>query len=137
MYRILLPVDTDVERSLAQARFVEELPGSDEACGVIILHSWTGRTEVEHDETRVTQTASDVESVREVMEFFDANGVAYELIDGAGDPAELILDVVDNEEPDQIVMGGRKRTPLGKVIFGSVTQAVILDVDVPVTVATG
>lgn len=35
---------------------------------------------------------------------------------------------------DAIVLGGRKRSPAGKAIFGSVTQAVIRESDRPVVV---
>jgi nucleotide-binding universal stress UspA family protein len=35
-----------------------------------------------------------------------------------------------------ICVAGRKRTPTGKVLFGSVTQAVILDTERPVLVCS-
>ncbi|MCH7660977.1 MAG: universal stress protein, partial [Euryarchaeota archaeon] len=51
-----------------------------------------------------------------------------------GAPDETILDYVEENEIDIVVIGGRKRTPAGKLLFGSVTQSVILHADVPVTV---
>jgi nucleotide-binding universal stress UspA family protein len=37
-------------------------------------------------------------------------------------------------DADLVVVGARKRTPVGKAVFGSVTQSVVLDSPVPVTV---
>lgn len=44
-----------------------------------------------------------------------------------GEPVETILATADDHEARYVVMGGRKRTPVGKAIFGSVTQSVLLD----------
>lgn len=55
-----------------------------------------------------------------------------------GDPANEIIATADLIEPRFIVVGSRKRTPTGKLIFGSVSQSVILNSDWPtVTVTTG
>jgi nucleotide-binding universal stress UspA family protein len=49
-----------------------------------------------------------------------------------GDPTEEILSTASTIEPRYIVIGGRKRSPVGKALFGSVTQSVILNTDRPV-----
>jgi len=49
-----------------------------------------------------------------------------------GSPAEGILDAIDSEDPSYIVLGSRKRTPVGKALLGSTTQSVLLHTSVPV-----
>ncbi|WP_435185606.1 universal stress protein [Halobellus sp. EA9] len=49
-----------------------------------------------------------------------------------GNPIEEILDVASRKDPRYIVLGGRKRSPAGKAIFGSVTQSVLLEAERPV-----
>jgi nucleotide-binding universal stress UspA family protein len=54
-----------------------------------------------------------------------------------GDVAATLLDTAAAVDARYVVVGSRKRSPLGKTLFGSVTQAVMLDLDRPVvSVAT-
>lgn len=133
MYNVLLPIDDDEERASRQASFVADLPDAADSVEVTILHAWTGNLSNVPDESVETQTVSHVGSVRTARDRLEESGIEPDVIDGAGDPATLILDFAEENDPDLIVMGGRKRTPVGKVVFGSVAQSVILSVDVPVT----
>lgn len=49
-----------------------------------------------------------------------------------GDPVEKILAEVDRRSARFLVIGGRKRTPVGKAVFGSKTQSLLLTADCPV-----
>lgn len=51
-----------------------------------------------------------------------------------GEPGDEILGLADEVDARYIVIGGRKRTPAGKVLFGSITQRIILDTDRPVVI---
>lgn len=53
---------------------------------------------------------------------------------GVGDVAGAILDKVSEIAPDLVVIGARRRSPVGKAFLGSVTQNIILDAGVPVLV---
>jgi nucleotide-binding universal stress UspA family protein len=49
------------------------------------------------------------------------------------DVAETVLDLVDDVD-ELLVIGARRRSPVGKMIMGSVTQTIILRANVPVLV---
>ncbi|MFB6109170.1 MAG: universal stress protein [Haloplanus sp.] len=46
--------------------------------------------------------------------------------------AQNILTVAEDIDPDYLVIGSRKRTPIGKVILGSVSQLILSNAEVPV-----
>jgi nucleotide-binding universal stress UspA family protein len=50
------------------------------------------------------------------------------------DVGEAVLDVVNTLDAELLVIGARRRTPVGKLFLGSVTQNIILHADVPVLV---
>lgn len=49
-----------------------------------------------------------------------------------GDPAEEIASYTDEIGARYLIVGGRRRSPTGKALFGSVTQDVMLGASVPV-----
>jgi nucleotide-binding universal stress UspA family protein len=63
--------------------------------------------------------------------------VSYQVIDRVGpddrDPADAVLDEI-NDRPDvaRLVLGVRRRSPLGKALLGSLSQRLLLESPVPV-----
>lgn len=55
-----------------------------------------------------------------------------ETVGRIGVPNEEILAAASALDAKYIVVGGRKRSPVGKALFGSTTQAVLLNADRPV-----
>ncbi len=55
-----------------------------------------------------------------------------ETVGRVGDPVEQVLAVADHLDARYIVVGGRKRSPTGKAIFGSETQSILLESSRPV-----
>lgn len=71
---------------------------------------------------------------REVEERANEAGVECVPVVEDGAPDDVILRYVDENDVDIVVIGGRKRSRAGKLLFGSVTQSVVLHAGVPVTV---
>ncbi|WP_276272207.1 universal stress protein [Haloarcula litorea] len=131
MYRVLVPVDSDPDRARGQAAFVAELPTAADNVAAVVTHALT---EEEIDAPDELRTVERVETVKLVRDYLAERGVDVELAEGRQPPADGILELADEFGVDHVAMGSRKRSPTGKVVFGSVAQEVMLQADVPVTV---
>lgn len=54
------------------------------------------------------------------------------LVGRVGDPVEEVLGEADRRSVEYVVIGGRKRTPIRKAVFGSKTQLILLTASCPV-----
>lgn len=71
--------------------------------------------------------------VRSVDEVLVEAGVQHTIKQPMGaDVADMVLDEVDASAASLLVVGLRRRTPVGKLIMGSVSQRLLLDSPVPV-----
>lgn len=136
MYRVLLALDDDVDRATAAATAVTELPCSETDLDVTVLyvyehHEAPGEVPADPD---VDDERAFPESVPTAVDALDEAGVDATVRREHGDPAPSITTIADEIDADCIAMCGRRRSPTGKVLFGSVTQAVMLSVDQPVHV---
>ena len=52
----------------------------------------------------------------------------------SGDVGDAIVDLTNQLRPDLLVLGARRRSPVGKALLGSVAQTIILEASVPVLV---
>lgn len=64
-------------------------------------------------------------------------GLPYEVVDRSGaadaDPVETVLAAIeDRPEVTRLVVGVRRRSPIGKAVIGSVAQRLLLESPVPV-----
>lgn len=48
-------------------------------------------------------------------------------------PSDVVVSTAENRAVKRIVIGGRRRTPTGKAVFGSTAQRILLDAPCPVT----
>ncbi|WP_306052269.1 universal stress protein [Natronococcus wangiae] len=147
MYRILLPVDENEARGRAQVEAILEQPGADDVF-VDVVHVHEGMSGpdaewaaggfsdeyAEQMDESVRNRAELPAAVEVVTERLESSDVEYEVHESVGEPAETILAAASERDSDAIVIGIQKRSPVGKVLFGSVAQAVVLDSDRPVTV---
>lgn len=83
------------------------------------------------------EAASDAEEVVETVLGPSDEG-SVEAVGRVGEPTREVLEVAEELGARYVVIGGRKRTPTGKALFGSTTQSILLDADRPVvTVMSG
>ena len=62
----------------------------------------------------------------------EADVEADEIVGLVGKPSQRVLEYADDVDADYVVVGGRKRSSVGKVLFGSVTQSILLNASCPV-----
>jgi nucleotide-binding universal stress UspA family protein len=69
-----------------------------------------------------------VQDVEIVKGQLDSSGVGYQLrqLVGGHEPADEVLNVAKEVDADLIVIGLRRRTPVGKLILGSTAQRILL-----------
>jgi len=81
----------------------------------------------------VVHTSHDV-AVQDLRAELEASGIQYEVLEAADaqDPAEELLAAADHRRAEFIVIGLRRRSPVGKLLLGSNAQRVLLDASCPV-----
>ncbi|MBC9226796.1 universal stress protein [Aeromicrobium sp. 636] len=69
----------------------------------------------------------------EFTERFDLEGIEYEVRRAASlSVSDVVIDQAVDSGADRLVIGIRKRTPVGKMLMGRVTQMILLDAPMPV-----
>ncbi|WP_121821984.1 universal stress protein [Halostella salina] len=126
MYHVLVAVDEAEDRSERQAEAVADLPDAPGSVEATVFHTFT--------DNPTGASASQIAGVRRARDYLEAEGIDVTVREDSGDPADSVLDAAADLDADLVCMGGRKHTPTGKALFGSVTQAVILNADRPVMV---
>lgn len=127
MYRVLIPVDDESDQARSQAAYVSRLPCANEEISVVLGHPQAG-------EDAPVEGAEHAAPLAEVTNVLEEAGIEYERRRLSYSPPDRIIEFARTEEIDEIVMAGRRRSPVMKAILGDVTQAVILNTDIPITV---
>lgn len=127
MYHVLIAVDENDDQAITQANAVRGLPGQEEL-KVTAYHCFD-------DENPGGASATQVAGVKRVVEAFEDSSVEVQVEESSGDAPTEIIETATNLGVDAICVGGRRRSPAGKALFGSVSQAVLLQSEVPVLFA--
>jgi nucleotide-binding universal stress UspA family protein len=96
---------------------------------LVVVNSHRGGRSFDKDEASANDAA-----LNEVREQLDSTDVPYEvrqLVRGL-EPAEDLVAVAEQVHAEIIVIGLRRRSPVGKLILGSNAQRVLLDAPCPV-----
>ncbi len=113
------------EAALDQAVAEAKLRGAE----LVVVNSHRGGAAL--DQAAAAQLEKEMDVVRAKLE---GQGVAYEirqLVRGF-EPAEDLISIAEANAAELIVIGLRRRTPVGKLILGSNAQRILLDAHCPV-----
>ena len=91
----------------------------------------------DHEEVDPDDVAMRHATIRDLREPLDDAGVDYEIRGAVGDHGSTIVNLATDVDADRVVVGGRKRSPTGKAVFGSTAQEVLLSAPCPVTFVRG
>ena len=122
MTDVLLAIDDDEEHARRTAEAVAALDW--DVLEVTVLHVFTGNVE--------GASVSQLASARAARDVLEGAGIETTLAEDSGDPGQRIIDEAEGRDVDLVAVAGRKRSPAGKAVFGSVSQSVMLNVEVPV-----
>jgi nucleotide-binding universal stress UspA family protein len=118
----------------ATGRSVIVVGYSASAEGRAALERATSEATLRGSELVVVHTAPDAD-IAELTKELEASGVPHEVRsagDDALDPAEELLRAAEASDAEFIVIGLRRRSPVGKLLLGSNAQRVLLDAACPV-----
>ncbi|SFB75456.1 Nucleotide-binding universal stress protein, UspA family [Halobiforma haloterrestris] len=113
---------------------------------VVLAHVFTSDEYDEVLERLEFETGADVDpdevaarhsTIRELRTALEEHGVEYEVRGTVGDHGPSIVDLALDVDADRVLVGGRRRSPAGKAVFGSTAQEVLLSSPCPVTFVRG
>jgi nucleotide-binding universal stress UspA family protein len=96
---------------------------------LIVISSHRGGKDFDADES--TRFEAELTRIQGLLEERGLEHEVRQLVRG-NDPAEDLILVANEEEADFIVIGLRRRSPVGKLILGSNAQRILLDASCPV-----
>ena len=96
---------------------------------LVVVNSHRGGAEFDGD--AAIKTEQDMEAVKARL---DEAGVSYDLrqLVRGFEPAEDLISIAEANAAELIVIGLRRRSPVGKLILGSNAQRILLDAHCPV-----
>ncbi|MFT4921194.1 MAG: nucleotide-binding universal stress UspA family protein [Haloarculaceae archaeon] len=125
MVRLLVGTDgPDVSEALVE--YLADTVGEDDA--VYIVNSQEGGNKSSADDINEGEDALEI-----LEEGLSAAGAmeTQQFVRGKA-PVEDLLDIAEDWDADEYVIGIRKRSPVGKMVFGSTAQNLLLEADLPV-----
>lgn len=96
---------------------------------LIVISSHRGGRDF--DAAEATRFEAELTRVQQLLEDQGLEHEVRQLVRG-NDPAEDLISVAEEEKADFIVIGLRRRSPVGKLILGSNAQRILLDAGCPV-----
>ena len=125
MTRLVVGTDS-VETSERLLAYLRETIDEDDE--VYVINSHVGGDETDADEVVAGEEAAEslLEGLQDVTQVED-----HQYVRGNA-PVQDLLSVAEEWDADEFVIGIRKRSPVGKMVFGSTAQNLLLEADRPV-----
>ncbi|GAB6861974.1 universal stress protein [Haloplanus litoreus] len=126
---VLVPVDRNADRARRQAEYVADLPGAETSVSATVFYVFR------HQDYQGApdHAFDDVEAAVETADYLESMGVSVDRVAVGGEVTRKIIGAAGDRDVDGIVMGGRKRSGVAKVLLGSTVQDVMLSASRPVT----
>jgi nucleotide-binding universal stress UspA family protein len=137
--KILLPVD-GTPTSLEAVRHALRLVGDGLRASIVLANVQEAPTLYEivtaHDPQVIdeVQRGAGADLLAEAARMLDAAGVEYVSEVATGDAAPALVDLVEAHGADAVIIGAERHGGLRSVLIGSVSQSLVHDCPVPVTV---
>ena len=110
-----------LDRAIAEAKL--------RGAKLVVVNSHRGGSEFDAPAARKAEDEMDA-----VKRALDESGVEYDLrqLVRGFEPAEDLISIAEANDAELIVIGLRRRSPVGKLILGSNAQRILLDANCPV-----
>jgi nucleotide-binding universal stress UspA family protein len=130
MYPVLIAVDRSETRAEHQAAFVADLPHAETEVEATVLYVFPhadhkGAPKHEFEEVDAAVTAAD---------HLESAGISVNRVAEGGEVVSKILAHAADIDARSIVLGGRKRSGVAKVIMGSTAMDVLVSAERPVVI---
>ena len=134
---IIVAVDRDRSQRELVAEGVKLADALNEELQVVHVMSQRAFREIEEQSVKETNKTIAINEIRKRTEEIAADAasevdVAATPVGLVGDPADEIVSYANENNASYLLIGGRRRSAVGKALFGSVTQSVLMAASVPV-----
>jgi nucleotide-binding universal stress UspA family protein len=99
------------------------------SASLVVVNSQRGGSDFDQDAS--TQADREMATVRSILEGSEVSYEIRQLVRGF-EPAEDLISIAEANDAELIVIGLRRRSPVGKLILGSNAQRILLDAHCPV-----
>lgn len=120
MYSLLTGIDKDEEHARRQGQAITTLKTEGLNVKVHLLHVFNEETDV---------GITDLDSTEVIKPILEEHDIEVSFHEDTGNPARQIVSLAQELDTSAICVAGRKQSPTGKVLFGSITQSVLLSSD--------
>ncbi|WP_336328974.1 MULTISPECIES: universal stress protein [unclassified Haloarcula] len=120
MYSVLVPVDRNEARASNQASYVSRLPDATATAEATVLYVMPPDEFADAEEVAF----GDVDAAVQAADQLEEAGVSVTRMVADGGVAQQIVRTATELDSDEIVVGGRKRSGVSKVLLGSTAQDV-------------